>query len=98
MIERHSTLGPAYHEQVDAKKTVRCRRVLIVTEVFNIAVNDFDAKKPTGRQVPVVTLLILSGTQCKLHVEIFIVIMGRIFLFANHRNMSSFYVMTVAGI
>ena len=41
------TLGPAYNEQIDAKKTAHCSRVLIVTELFNIAVIDFDAKKST---------------------------------------------------
>ena len=58
-------LGPAYNEQIDANKTARCRGVLIVTEVFNIAVNDFDSKKSTRcRQVLVVTELVVSGTQC----------------------------------
>ena len=39
------TLGPAWNEQEDAKKTVRCSRVLIVTEPFNIAVNYFYVKE-----------------------------------------------------
>ena len=61
------TLGPAYIEQIDAKKTARCRRVLVVTELFNIAVNDFDAKKfAPCRRVLVVTELVVSGTQCTL--------------------------------
>ena len=64
MAEVGNTLGPAYNEQVDAKKTARCRRVLIVTELFNIAVNEFDAKKSTRcRRVLVVTELVVSETQ-----------------------------------
>ena len=39
-----NTLGSAQNEQIDAKKTARCRRVLVATELFNIAANDFDAK------------------------------------------------------
>ena len=51
-----NTLGPAYNEQTDAKKTARCRSVLVVTKLFIIAVNDFDAKKSTHyRRVLVVT-------------------------------------------
>ena len=46
-----STLGPAYNKQIDAKKTVRCRRMFVETELFNIVVNDFDAKNSTRRQV-----------------------------------------------
>ena len=30
------TLGPACNEQIDAKKTARCRGMLVVTELFNI--------------------------------------------------------------
>ena len=59
------TLGPGYNEQIDAKKTARCRRVLMVAELFNIAVNDFDTKKSTCcKQVFVVSELVVSGTQC----------------------------------
>ena len=59
------TLGPAYNEQIDAKKTAHCRGVLVVTELFNIAVNYFDAKKATRcRRVLVVTELVVSGIQC----------------------------------
>ena len=59
------TLGPACNEQIDAKKTARCRGVLIVTELLNIAVNYFDGKKSTLRsRVLVVTELVVSGTQC----------------------------------
>ena len=61
------TLGPAYNEQIDAKKTARCRGVLVVTELFNIAVNYFNAKKSTRcRRVLVVTEFVVSGTQCNL--------------------------------
>ena len=39
--------------------------MLVVTELFNIAVNDFDAKKSAHcSQVPVVNELVVSGTQC----------------------------------
>ena len=38
------TLGPAYNEQIDAKKTVRIRRVMVLPKLFKIAVNNFDAK------------------------------------------------------
>ena len=33
------------YEYKDAKEFVRCKRVHVVTELFNIAVNDFDAKE-----------------------------------------------------
>ena len=47
-----------------AKKTARCRRVLVVTELFNIAVNHIDAKKYIRcGQVLVVIELVASGTQ-----------------------------------
>ena len=35
-----STLDPAYNEQKDAKETARYKWVLVVTELFNMAVND----------------------------------------------------------
>ena len=47
------------------KETAHYKWVLIVTELFNIAVNDFDAKKSAHcSQVLVVTELVVSGTQC----------------------------------
>ena len=53
-----ATLGPTYNEQIDVQKTARCMRMLAVTELFNIAVHDFDAKKSTRfRRVLVVTEL-----------------------------------------
>ena len=61
-----NTLGPAYNEQKDAKETARYKWVLVVTELFNMAVNDFDAKQSACySRVLVVTELVLSGTQCK---------------------------------
>ena len=54
-----NTLGPAYNELKDAKETTHCKWVLVVTELLNIALNDFNAKKsvPYSR-VPVVTELV----------------------------------------
>ena len=34
------TLGPAYNKHFNAWKSARCSRVLIVTELFNIAINE----------------------------------------------------------
>ena len=60
-------LGPAYNELIDAKKTAPCRKVLLETELFNIAVNDFDANTSTRcRRLLVVTELVVSGTRCIL--------------------------------
>ena len=60
-----ATLEPAYNKQIDATKTARCRRVLKVTELFDLALYDFDAKKSTCfKWVLVVTELVVSGTQC----------------------------------
>ena len=60
-----NTLGPAYNEQKDAKENARYKWVLVVTELFNMAVNDFDAKKSARySRVLAVTELVLSGTQC----------------------------------
>ena len=59
------TLCPVYNDQIDSKKTARWREVLLITELFNIVVNDFDAKKFTRySRVLVVTELVVSGTQC----------------------------------
>ena len=59
------TLGPAYNEQKDTKETARYKWVLVVTELFNMAVNDFDAKQSARySRVLVVNELVLSGTQC----------------------------------
>ena len=50
----------------DAKETARCERVLVVTDLVNIIVNDFNAKKSARcSHVLVVRKLIVSGTQCK---------------------------------
>ena len=52
-------LGPTYNEQEDAKETARYKWVLIVTELFNIAVNYFDAKKSArDSRVLVITKLL----------------------------------------
>ena len=62
---RSTTLGLACNEQMDAKKTAGCRRLLVVTELFNIAVNDFDTKKFTHwKWVLVVTELVINRAQC----------------------------------
>ena len=37
--------GSCLQRVKDAKVTVRCKRVLVVTELFDIAVNDFEARK-----------------------------------------------------
>ena len=34
-----NTLGPGYNEENDAIETAGCKRVLIVTKLFNITVN-----------------------------------------------------------
>ena len=61
-----NTLGPAYNEQKDAKETARYKWVLVVTKLFNMAVNDSDAKQSARySRVLVVTELVLSGTQCR---------------------------------
>ena len=39
----HTALGPAFNEKNDSKETAH-GWVVIVTELFNIGVNDFDAK------------------------------------------------------
>ena len=57
-LERN-TLGPVQNEQ-----TARCRWVLVVTEFFDIAGNDFDAQESARcKRVLVVTELVVSGTQ-----------------------------------
>ena len=49
----------------DAKEIPHYKWVLIVTELLNTAVNNFDAKKSAHcSQVLVVTELVVSGTQC----------------------------------
>ena len=48
----------------DAKGTARYKLKLVVSELFHIAVNDFDAKKSVRySRVLVVTELVVSGTQ-----------------------------------
>ena len=49
------------------KETARCGRVLRVIKLFNIVVNDFDAKESACcRRVIVETELVVSGTQCSV--------------------------------
>ena len=64
-VEDTYTLGPAYNEQKDAKETVRYKWVLVVTDHFNMAVNDFDSEQSACySRMLVVTELVLSGIQC----------------------------------
>ena len=61
------TLGPAYNASNDAKETARYKWVLVVSELFNIAVNDVDVKKAARySRVLAVIELVLSETQCRL--------------------------------
>ena len=39
------TLGPAYSEQKETMEISPCKWMLVVTELFNKAPSDFDAKK-----------------------------------------------------
>ena len=58
-------LGPVYNKCKDAKGTAHSEWVLIVTKLFNLAVNDFDAKRLTFySKVLIIAELIFSGTQC----------------------------------
>ena len=61
----------AYNEYKDAKETARYKWVLVVTELFNTAVIDFDAMKTAccSREL-VVTKLVVSGTQCNFRSEL----------------------------
>ena len=59
------TPSPAYNELNDAKETARYKWVLVVTELFTIAVNDFDANKSIHYSgMLFVTELVVSGIQC----------------------------------
>ena len=57
-----STLGPTCNELKDANETTGCKWVL-VAELFNVAVSDFDAKAGCSGLL-VVTELLVSRTQC----------------------------------
>ena len=58
--------GSSLQRVKDAKETACYKWVLVVTELLNIAVNDFDAKKSARYSwVRVVTGLVVGGTQCK---------------------------------
>ena len=64
------TLRPAYNGQKDTKETARYKWVLIETKLFNMVVNDFDAKQSASySRVLVVTKLVLSGTQCLINTD-----------------------------
>ena len=41
-------LGLVHNEKLSSHRHARYKWVLVVTEHFNIVVNDFDAKKPAG--------------------------------------------------
>ena len=62
------TQGPAYNEQFDAQKSVCSNRVLVVTKLFNIGVNDrlLTQQKLSAHssRVLFVTELVVSGTLC----------------------------------
>ena len=55
-------IGGRLHRVNRYKRTTHYKWVLIVAELFNIAVNDFDAKD----RMLVVTELVVSGVQCTL--------------------------------
>ena len=60
-----TTLGSVYNQEKDGKETACYKWVLVATELINIAVNDFDAKKSAHyRRMHVVTELIVSRTPC----------------------------------
>ena len=46
------------------KETVCYKWLLVVTELLNIAVNDFDAKKSVRYSRVLVTEVVVSGSQC----------------------------------
>ena len=50
----------------DAKETACCKWVFIATELFNIVVNYFDAKKSAPYSRVLVVTELVSGTQCIL--------------------------------
>ena len=56
---------PLTTSEMMQKKLLRCKWVLVVTKLFNTAVNDVDAKKSARFSwVLVVTELVVSRTQC----------------------------------
>ena len=61
-VEIHITQGPAYNEQTGAKETARYKWIFVLTNLFNIAVNDFDAKKFARHS----WVLVISGTNCSV--------------------------------
>ena len=59
------TLGPAYSEWKDDDEADRCNRLLVVSEIFNIIVIGFGAKKsPRYSWMFVLNEFVVNGTQC----------------------------------
>ena len=59
------------------EKAARCRRVLIVTELFNIAVNEYCTRKSACySRVFVVIEFVISGTQCTVNIGGFLKAQG----------------------
>ena len=64
-------MDSAYNEQKDVKESVRSKQVFLVTELFNTAVNEFDAKKSAHfSRVLVITELVVSGSQCTIQIQL----------------------------
>ena len=62
-----STLGTTSNESKNAKEIASYKRVIVVTELFTIAVNDFNEKKSARYgQMLVVTEIVVSRTHCSL--------------------------------
>ena len=63
----HTSLPPTTSKKGDTKETAGYKWVSVVTQLLNIAVDEFDAKKyALCSQVLVVTKLVISGTRCNL--------------------------------
>ena len=70
VIKKSKYIASRLQRANDAKETPYYKWVLIVTELSNIAVNDYDTKKSAHcSQVLVVTELVVSGTQCNQKVD-----------------------------
>ena len=65
------TLDPACNKQKNGKEIVRCKRVITVTELFNIAINDFGVKESARcKRMLVLTVLVTSRTRCIAHITL----------------------------
>ena len=65
------TLVPLVAKYKDEKEIVRCEPVLIVTELFNIAINDFGVKESARcKMMLVLTVLVTSRTRCIAHITL----------------------------